>query len=482
MINFFWLFSKILRVVFYATLGFLSLTSFAIPLCFADENITIPVQEYHLKNGLTLLVMENHRAPVVVLQMWYQVGSKDEVPGKTGLAHALEHMMFQGTTQFPNNAFIENVTKIGGLLNAATDNDYTYYYEEASVDQLPLLLKLEADRMANLNINAKAFNREIEVVKEERRLRTENNPQALTMERFNDIALPGSPYQHPGVGWMRDLNQMTLQDVQQWYLTWYAPNNATLVVVGDVIPEKVKALTETYFAAIPAKTLPIRKSFSDVPEIAQRQITLKLPAQLPWLLMGYNVPSLKTAANPKDAYALYLLAGILSEGNSSRFMVNIIQGQHVASEADAHYSIFSRWPQLFLIEGTPAKGHDLKELQQAFLNELNKLRNEPVSADELKRLKIQVEAFHIYRQDSLIEQATLLGNLYSVGLPWQLSNQFVAKLEEITPQDIQRVVKTYFIPERLSIALMYPQQPKPSRLTPQNMIQKPQALTQGGIS
>lgn len=413
--------------------------------------------EYHLKNGLTIIVRENHRAPVAVLQMWYKVGSVDELPGKTGLSHALEHMMFEGSKNYPGHTFDNIATSMGAKYNAETGTDYTDYYAETTPENLPTIMALEADRMANLQVNAEAFHKQMEVVKEERRMRIENNPQAQMDERFGHMAFPGNPNQHPSIGWMRDINHFTVADVQKWHDTWYAPNNATMVVVGDVNPEVIKQQAEKYFGSIPAKKLPDALPFNeDVPDLAERNLIMKLPAKLPLLEMGYNVPSLKTAENPKDAYALYVLSAILSSGNSSRMMVDLIHGQKIASSATSDSGLLSRYSNVFTIIGIPAQGHTLQELQKSILEEIGKFQTTLVTPEELQRVKIGIETSHIYSQDSIVSQANTLGTLAVLGLPWQLSDQFIEKIEAVTPADIQAVAKKYFVPERLTVAMLYP--------------------------
>lgn len=415
-----------------------------------------PVHEYHLKNGLTLLVRENHRAPVVESQLWYKVGSMDELPGKTGLAHMLEHMMYEGTPTYPDKTFMHLVTNMGGLFNAQTGNDFTFYYETAPANHLDQLFKLEADRMQHLSINPATFSKEIEVVKEERRLRTENDPQSMAYEYFLANAYIGSPYQHPVVGWMRDLNHLTVADVENWYKTWYEPSNAVIVVVGDVQPDQVDQLAENYFGKIPARPLPAPQVFTDVPMMAERDLTFNLPAQVPFLMMGYNVPSLKTAASPSDAYALLVASAILSMGDSSRFNNDLIQTQKIASSAKSAYDLFGRLSVLFLMYGVPSQSHTPQQLKQAFLTEVQRLQQQPVSAAELARAKIAIEASHIYQQDSIDAQATELGQFAALGLPWQSIDQFVPNIEAVTPAQIQAVAKKYFVPTRLTTASVFP--------------------------
>lgn len=417
------------------------------------------VKEYHLDNGLTILVRENHRSPIVVSEIWYKVGSSYERLGKTGLSHVLEHMMFEGSKQYPDQSFTQTMGKIGAEFNAATVTDYTYFYETTSIDHLEQLFKMEADRMTHLNLSNKAFEKEIEVVKEERRLRTENDPQALTLEYLYSQANIGSPYANPTIGWMRDLDQINIADVSEWYQKWYAPNNATLVVVGDVLPEHVLSLAEKYFGSIPAKTLPSTPNFISIPQIGERTLKVQLPGQVPWLAMAYNVPSLKSAVDPKEAYALTVIGAVLSEGESSWLTNDLVRSQRIATNLDVSYSPFDRLASLFIIYGSPRAGHSLDDLRSHIFSELQKLQTQKITPHELQKVKIAVEAQHIYNEDSIINQANELGSLVSIGLPWNESGNFVKQIQNITPDDIQKAAQKYFIPARLTTAFLYPIQP-----------------------
>ncbi|MGB6976911.1 MAG: pitrilysin family protein, partial [Gammaproteobacteria bacterium] len=276
----------------------------------ASNTFAGPVHEYQLKNGLKLLVKEDHRAPVAVSQVWYKVGSSYEPRGITGISHALEHMMFRGSEHYGPGEFSRIIADIGGEQNASTSYDYTNYYELLSADKLPIAFQLEADRMRHLLLREQDFKNEIQVVMEERRMRTDDNPQALTFERFMAAAHVANPYHHPTVGWMSDLQNMRVEDLRAWYQKWYAPNNAIVIVVGDVEPEKIHQLAEKYFGELKPVQLPPLKPSPEINTPGKRVITVAAPAKLPWLVMGYNTPVLKTNQHPSDIYALLVLAGI----------------------------------------------------------------------------------------------------------------------------------------------------------------------------
>ena len=287
--------------------------------------------EYTFDNGLKLIVKEDHRAPVLVSQVWYKVGSTYEHDGITGISHALEHMMFKGTKKFPNGAFDRIVSDNGGRHNAFTSQDYTGYYQEFEKSRLEVSFELEADRMRNLLLPEDEFKKEIRVVMEERQLRTEDNPQALTYEQFNAAAFVNSSSRIPVVGWMNDLQNMTIDDLRAWYEQWYAPNNATVVVAGDVDPDEVYALAKKYFAPIKPSTIKQPKPRQEIKQSGIRKIIVKAPAELPYFILGYKTPSLLTADDQSDAYALAVLSAVLDGGNSSRFAKKLIRGSAIAA-------------------------------------------------------------------------------------------------------------------------------------------------------
>ncbi|MFA5825266.1 MAG: pitrilysin family protein, partial [Gallionellaceae bacterium] len=249
-----------------------------------------PVQaevfEKTLSNGLKVIVKEDHRAPVLVQQIWYRAGSMDERTGTTGVAHVLEHMMFKGTKTVSVGEFSKRIAAAGGRENAFTSYDYTAYFQQLHKSKLPLAMQLESDRMHNLQLTAAEFNKEIRVVMEERRMRTDDEPHALMEEKLMAAAYQEHPYQHPVIGWMNDLLAMSADDAQEWYKTWYVPGNAVLVVAGDVQAHEVFALAQRYYGKIPKRSLPVRKTYSEPPQTGIKRITVKAPAQLPYLIMA----------------------------------------------------------------------------------------------------------------------------------------------------------------------------------------------------
>ena len=422
-----------------------------------DKASADKTHEYVLENGLKLVVREDHRAPVVVFQVWYKVGSSYEPIGLTGISHALEHMMFKGTDLLPPGEFSKTVADYGGQENAFTTRDYTGYYQLWEASRLPLSFELEADRMVNLTLPTEEFTKEIQVVMEERRMRTEDNPNAKTSERFRAAAYVSSSYHNPVVGWMRDLETMSVNDLRDWYKKWYAPNNATVVIVGDVDPEEVLSLAKKYFGPLKSQTIPKAAQPIEVEALGERRLTVKVPAKLPALYMGFNVPSINTADLDWEPYALQMLAGVLDGGYSARIETELVRRQEIAAGAGAGYSPFSRGDTLFTISGVPTQNASIEALEAAIIEQLEILKNTLASEIEIARVKAQVISGLVYQQDSIASQANQIGRFESIGLPWQLANQIPDNLDKITARQIQMVAKKYLTRERLTVAILDPQ-------------------------
>lgn len=416
------------------------------------------VHEFQLDNGLQLIVKEDHRAPVVVSQVWYKVGSSYEYNGITGISHVLEHMMFKGTKTLGPNEFSQIIAANGGRENAFTGRDYTAYFQTLEKDRLEVSFRLEAERMRNLVIDETELLKEREVVAEERRMRTEDNPQALTREAFYSAAFVNSPYHHPVIGWMSDINHYEADDLREWYTKWYAPNNATVVVVGDVEPEKVYQLAKQYFGSLKPETVASLKPQIEIKQNGLRQITVKAPAELPFLMLGWKVPVVKTTTkeNAWEPYALEVLAGILDGGGSARFATELIRGSEVSAGIGAGYGLFSRLADIFTVAGTPAQGKSIIMLEQAVMKEINRLKDEPVSTEELNRVKTQVVASAVYELDSVYYQAMQIGMLETVGLDWHLIDDYVSHVQSVTAEQVQSVANKYFVEDGLTRAELVP--------------------------
>ncbi len=427
------------------------------------------VQEQIFANGLKVLVKEDHRAPVVVSQVWYKVGSSYETGGITGISHMLEHMMFKGTKLYPPGEFSRIIAQNGGSENAFTGNDYTAYFQTMEKTRLEISFKLEADRMRNLELKADELEKELQVVTEERRMRTDDQPRAKTLEQFNAVAFANSPYKNPVIGWPSDIANYKVEDLQSWYQQWYAPNNATLVVVGDIDPEQVMKMAEQYFSGLQPSIIKPIKPQDEIEQKGVKRITVKAPAKLPYIMMGYKVPVLKTAKPEWEAYALEVLAAILDGGNSSRLPSRLIRGKEIAVSAGANYDLTSRMTDLFMLEATPAEGHNVFDMEYALQEEVLNLKSELVSNDELQRIKAQVSAKDVFQKDSNFYQAMELGMLETVGIGWQKANEYVAGINQVTAEQVQEVARKYLIEDNLSIAYLEPQpiteSTKPAKLT-----------------
>ncbi len=434
----------------------------AILLCLCSTLAGAQVQEYVLKNGLKLLVKEDHRAPVVVSQVWYKVGSSYEYDGITGISHALEHMMFKGTRKHGEGEFSRIISENGGNENAFTGDDYTAYFQTMEKSRLPISFELEADRMRNLTLPEVEFSKEIEVVMEERRLRTEDNPNAFMREIATATAFQTSPYRQPVIGWMADLKSMQVEQLRDWYRQWYAPNNATVVVVGDIQADEVHALAKKYFGPLKKEVI-VPPSFR--PEVQQqglKRVVVKRPAEVPQLYMAWKVPGLISVRGENaeveawEPYALEVLSGILSGGSSARFESRLVRGQQVATSASSGYQLTGRLDGLFTVGATPAQDRTVAELETAIRQQVDELRENEVSIDELQRIKAQVVSSEVYERDSAFFQGMVLGTFETVGLGWQLADEYVDRIQQITAAQVLTVAQKYLVDDRATVALLEP--------------------------
>lgn len=408
--------------------------------------------EYQLENGLKIVVKEDHRAPVVMTQVWYRVGSADEPLDKGGISHLLEHMMFKGTSHVSSEDYERLIAKFGGINNAFTSYDYTGYYELFPANRFPLALELEADRMKNLVFNENEFVKEHQVVMEERRQRTDDNPLAKAYESFRLLALPDSPKGESVIGPMDELESITLPDLKDWYKTWYAPNNATVVIVGDVKPQEVLAQVKRYFGDLKPSDLPTRPAVKQKGFRGYQQVDSEQAVQVPVLLMGYNVPSLVTAGkdDEKQAYALSLAQDVLDGGLSARLESRLIREQGLLTTVGTSYDLLDRGDGLFLIQATPREGVSLAQAQQAIITEIEKLKTDPIAADEIDRAKTNTVTGLVYAQDSMEGQARMIGSLQSIGLDDRLLAELPTKLDNVTVKDIQAASKKYLVKDNLT--------------------------------
>ncbi len=435
-------------------------------LALAVSSAQAAVTDVTLDNGMRVIVQEDHRAPVMVSQVWYRAGSMDEFNGTTGVAHVLEHMMFRGTKNVPSGEFSKRIAAAGGRENAFTSRDHTAYFQQMQKDRLELAMQLEADRMANLVISDELFAKEIQVVMEERRLRTDDQPQSVVYERLMATAYQTHPYRRPIIGWMDDLQNMTGQDARDWYARWYAPNNATLVVAGDVKADEVIAMAKRYFGVLPARVLPVRKPQDEPAQIGEKRIEVKVPAQLPYLVMAWHAPTLKDWDKDTMPYALQILGGVLSGNDSARLQKSLVKTQQIAVDASAGYDAVARGPSMFLIDATPAEGKSVADLEQAIRAEIQRIQDEGISEAELARVKAQVIAADVYQRDSLFYQAMQLGEYVTAGLPPEALAHRVDKLRAVTAADVQAAARQWLKDDRLSVASLDPLPISPQAVRP----------------
>ena len=419
-----------------------------------------PTHEFMLDNGLKVVVREDHRAPVVVSQLWYKVGSSYESPGQTGLSHALEHMMFKGSGKLEAGEASRILRELGAEENAFTSDDYTAYYQVLARDRLAVAFELEADRLASLKLPADEFAREIEVIKEERRLRTDDKPSALAFERFKAMAYPASGYHTPTIGWMADLERMSVEELRRWYERWYVPNNATLVVVGDVTQAEVRELAERYFGPIARRPVPDAKRPLELDEPGERRLTLHVKTQVPSLIMAFNTPSLATSETPGEIHALRLISALLDGGYSARLPQQLERGEELVTSASAWYDAYARGDSLIVLSATPNRQKDrsLEDVEAGLWKQLEQLKQSAPSQEELERVRAQVIAGLVYERDSISQQATTIGQLESVGLSWRLMDEELSALEAVTADDIQQAARHYFTRSRLSVAHVLPEE------------------------
>lgn len=414
------------------------------------------VTEFTLDNGLQVLVREDHRAPVVVSQVWYRVGSSYETRGETGLSHLFEHMMFKGTERHAEGEFSEIISREGGRLNAFTGRDFSAYFEIMAADRLAVALELEADRMANLQINAEALSTEREVVLEERRLRTDDRPEGRFAERYAAIAHPGTGYAHPIIGWADDVAAFDVADLRDWYDQWYTPSNAILVVAGDVEPEAVHSMAQEYFGDIEGREVPTVHDADNLQPPGERRVIHRDPqARVTQLRMGYEVPSFPTAESSRDPYALQMLATILDGGDGARLAEDLVRGSGVAAAAGAGYNPMVRLDGEFSLFGVPAEG-DVEAVETALREQIRRLQETLVSDEALERARSQMLADHLFEMDSVFYQAMQLGMLETTGAGYQTLNAFEENVRALTAEDLRAAARKYLRPEMLTVGIMQP--------------------------
>jgi zinc protease len=413
------------------------------------------VREFVLDNGLKILLLEDHKSPAVTFQVWYRVGARNERDGKSGLAHFLEHMMFKGTPTTKPEEYSRIIAKNGGRSNAFTSSDVTVYFATMSRDKIGVEIELEADRMANALLGDTYFEPEKKVIQEERRLRTDDNPSSALGEVAGAIAYTVHPYRRPVIGWMDDIQNLSRQDLVDFYKLYYAPNNAYIVVTGDFSTEEILAKIKSAFEKIPRGAEPPKVRAEEPPQRGERRVILKKEAELPFLLMYYHAPNLKSP----DNYALDLLSLVLAGGRSSRLYHELVYQKRIARSIDADYSSVSIDPTGFSVTGQLMPGKEPAEVEREIDGLLEKIKLELISERELQKAKNQVESSFIFAQDSIFGQAMKIG-YYEAAAGWRMMDAYLDGIKRVTREDIRRVAKQYLDRDRRTVGVLIPTKEK----------------------
>lgn len=431
------------------------------------------VHEYTLDNGLKVIIKEDKRAPIVMTQIWYKVGSNDEPLGKGGISHFLEHLMFKDTPKVSGDEFSRLVSHYGGSNNAYTNTDVTVYHEVLPANRYPMALELEANRMQNILFKPEQIQSERQVVLEERRVRTDDNPNAKAHETFLGFFHGDMPRGRPVIGSVADINNITLEDLQTWYQTWYTPSNATLVMVGDVNKDEALGHIKKYFGHIPSHPVP-KRDFNQflhpddlsLPQSEQhkpRHITIKEAVKVPSLILTWQAPSLNSLKQTgqynqkslRQLLALGLVDDILSGGSSSRFAKNLVKKELVHS-ASAYYIGTDYGDGMFVVTAAPKQGVSLDETKKLLLDEIEHTLAGDIHPDELKRSQVAVKSMLIFGADGVSKQADMLGAMSVLDMPFSTIKEEYDTLKTITADEIRQAGKTYLTPARMYSAYIIP--------------------------
>ncbi|MEW5745458.1 MAG: pitrilysin family protein [Nitrospirota bacterium] len=433
--------------------SFVLVISLFIPALVHAASLTAATKEFVLENGMKVLIVEDHKAPLATFQIWYRVGSRNEPVGKTGMSHLLEHMMFKGTPAYGSKQFSTIIQRNGGTDNAFTTKEHTTYFQSLASDRIGISIELEADRMRNLLLDPKEVIAERNVVMEERRMRYEDDPQNLLYEELIATAFTAHPYRWPVIGWMSDIASIEREHLADYYRRYYSPGNAVIVIAGDVYPEKILPLIEKHFGSIP----PVENKLHAVPtrepqQQAEKRIYLrKETAELPYILIGYHVPPFPH----EDNYALDVLSTVLSGGKSSRLYRSLVYEKRMAISAFADYSSFYRDPFLFILGANAAPGQDIEEIEKALYQEMNGIIKEPPSEREIQKAKNQIEASFVFAQDSNYSKAMNTGMFEMLG-GWRLMDTYLEGIRKVTAAEVQAVARKYFGAANKTVGILLP--------------------------
>jgi zinc protease len=404
-----------------------------------------------LANGLQVVFLEDHSTPIVHLALWYHVGSKDERPGRTGFAHLFEHMMFKGSKNVRPDQHPSWITSVGGQSNAFTDEDATVYWETVPAQYLPLILWLEADRMASLDVTEEKFTTEREVVQEERRMRFENQPFGRLSEIIFDKAFQVHPYKHQTIGSLADLQAASIGDVREFHSTYYVPNNATLTLVGDFDTKQAQALVEQYVGRVP-KGAPVPRDIpKEPPHKSEERFTVTESWPLPAVVVSYHI----TYDGHPDAYPLHILAKILSDGDSSRIYRALVYEKQLAVAAFGEAKLIEH-PNLFYAVAIVAPGKKPEDVQKELQAQLDRIKTEGVTAAELNRAKRQFARDYIFSRDTVQQKALHLAHAVVIHNDIKTADGEFDLFQNVTLADVQRVARTYFTPESRMLLTIQP--------------------------
>jgi len=414
------------------------------------------LQRTTYKNGVTLIVEEDHSAPVAMVQIWLKVGGRDELPGKTGLAHVFEHMMFKGSKKLDPGEFSRRIAAMGGSDNAFTTTDFTAYFETVPAERVNEVLAMEAERFANLKLEPEEFDKEIEVIKEERRLRTEDDPNSRMFEELASASLRLHPYRNPVIGWMQDLERLSIEDVRDFYRNHYVPGNAIVVVVGDVTFKDIKKTVLKTFGRLKARPSPPRFNPVEPAPLGPKQITVRLPAQLPLLAFMIPVPVWKPGSNDREAAALTVATAILTAGRSALLSQKLVDEKRLAFSAGAGYDPFSMGLDLWYSYAALGPGQTPEAFEKGFWKLLEDMASKPVSPERLAAVKRQIVAAEIFSQDSLYLRAKRIGSLEVAGIGPEKMNAWLESIRQVREEDVRRAIKQWLRPERATTGLLEP--------------------------
>ncbi|TSE18965.1 putative zinc protease [Tepidimonas alkaliphilus] len=418
-----------------------------------------------LPNGLTVIVQVDRRAPTAVQMLWLRVGAVDETDREAGVAHVLEHMMFKGTPTLAEGEYSRRIAALGGRDNAFTARDVTAYHVQVPAGALREAMALEAERFARNAWTAETLQRELAVIREERRQRIEDDPQAQFYEQFMATALVAHPYRRPVIGWMANLEALDAATVRAFHQRWYAPNNAALVVVGDVEPAQVVRWAEELFGALPPRVLPARAPEAEPEQRGARRFEWLGRVRQPSLLIGWRVPRLPhpddDSEAARDALALALLAGVLDGHSAARLeraLVRPPDGRRLADAVGVGYGLGGRGPELFLVSATVRPGVEPARVEQALREEIARVARDGVSDAELRRVKNQWAAAEVFKLDSPFAQARELGQQWALGWPPDAQARLLARVQALTAADVQRVAQRYFGERQMTVGWLLPEE------------------------